>query len=132
MNTIPPFPQETVDPPEGYLETLADRVIQRRKRQLRQRLVAGICALMVVGGWLSWSFFGLYQQGAEDNHFELQQQQMAQNTSGETSDTGEPLLKPADTIDFSQREPSINDPQDTSLTREQILDYLMDENFFDT
>lgn len=132
MNTLPPFHQDPIGPPEGYLETLAGRVIQRRKRQLRQRLVAATCALVIVGGWLSWRFFGLSQQGLPENLLEPQQEQMAQNTPVWPPDTGELLLKPADTNHFQRWEKPFTDPPDTSLTREHILEYLIEENFFDT
>ncbi|MCS6982216.1 MAG: hypothetical protein N2110_09270 [Flavobacteriales bacterium] len=132
MDTLPPFHPENVAPPDGYLETLAGRVIQRRKRQLRQRLVAGICALLVVGGWLSWRFFGPFRQGPSENLLEPQQEQMAQNTPGGPTDTGKLLLKPTDTIPLHQWEKSSTAPSDTPLTREQIIEYLIEENFFDS
>lgn len=138
MSDNPEFSQHRPQPPAGYFEALPARVLWRhRVRRTRRRVLSGLAAaLFILGSSLTILFNPSNEPPTPDKQGRLTVDSFSHNADSELWALTTPENHPADSPSNTSVPITISPltaPQvtDTILTREDILDYLLDENYLD-
>jgi hypothetical protein len=137
MNEWPEFPEQVSKPPAGYFDSLAERALSRyrRRRTRRQKLIVGIGSMLLL---VSISI--LHLNNSSHTSQPIQETSFSENHPSETDELLSLSIpeyhrsdSPVGSLMPEISSPDKNAPPetDTSLTHEDILDFLLDENYLD-
>lgn len=136
MSDWPKVPKPSVEPPAGYFDTLPARALSRlrTRRNRRYKQIVLATSLLFLGSSLVFLINPSRETSSKDKYTYLPENQPIDDQELLTWILTE--KRPADSP-ASSSVPQITSPQtapttaDTILTREDILDYLLDENYLD-
>lgn len=136
MTDWPEFPEKMPEPPADYFDTLAARAVSRyrQRRAQRRKLIMGLASTLIFCCIIIFLLFVPYRssQPLQETHFSKEKPSetdiLLTLSAAENHRTDSPVSGSRPEISYPKAAPT---GADTSLTHEDILDFLLDENYLD-